>query len=244
MVRGFYTLASGMLTQNRILDATSNNLANAETYGFKADHVTSKTFGNMVIDRIDSQKTPIGTVTLMNTADRAVTDYSQGTVEETGRDLDFAIHQDGFFAVQGDDGTVYTRNGSFNIDSGGYLCLSGKGRVLGRDGQPIHLGTDQVQSDEMGNLFVGGRQAGSLGIYRFADNQALETVGEGMYRGNGAVLVQNPQILWKRVENSNTDLAKEMTDAISAQRELQSCSQAIKIYDQILDKATTEIGKV
>ena len=244
MVRGFYTLASGMLTQNRMLDTISNNLANSETTGYKTDHVTAKTFGRMVIDRVDANKTPIGSVTMMTTADRAVTDFSEGSFEPTGRNLDFAISGQGFFAVQTGGGTVYTRNGSFNVDGGGYLALNGVGRVLGRNGQPIYLGTDSVTADEAGNLSVGGRVAGSIGTYAFADDQTLKTVGEGMYSGTGATVVENPQIVWKSVENSNTDPARELTAAIDAQRSLQSCSQALKMYDEVLDKATTDIGRI
>ena len=244
MVRGFYTLASGMLTQNRMLNTVSNNLSNSETPGFKTDHVTAKTFGSMVVDRVDGRKTPIGSVTMMTTADRAVTDFSQGSFVQTGRNLDFAIKGEGFFAVQGNSGVVYTRNGSFNVDDGGYLSLDGVGRVLGRDGQPIYLGTDDVTADDAGNLTVGGRIAGSLGTFAFPDDQALQTVGEGMYSGTGAAVVANPQIAWKNIEDSNTDPTKELTAAINAQRTLQTCSQALKMYDQVLDKATTDIGRV
>ena len=244
MVRGFYTLASGILTKNRQLDTISNNLANSETTGFKTDRVTQKTFGSMVIDRVDSRKTPIGSATLMTTADRSVTDFSQGTIRQTGRNLDFAINGRGFFAVQTANGVVYTRNGSFNVDAGGYLALNGVGRVLGRNGRPVYLGTDDVFADGAGNLSVGGRMVGSIGTYTFADDQTLRTVGEGMYSGTGATAVANPQVVWKSLEDSNTDVARELTDAIDAQRSLQSCSQALKMYDEVLDKATTSIGNV
>lgn len=243
MVRGFYQLTSGMLTENRMLNTISNNLANTNTNGFKADRVSSKTFGSMVIDRIDSQRTPIGKVTLMTTADKTVTDFSQGALQQTDRPLDFAIRGDGFFAVQSNNGVVYTRNGSFDIDNGGYLVLNGVGRILGKNGQPIYLGTDQIQSDSEGNLSINGNAAGSIGVYRFNDNQALKKVGEGMFTGSNAVLEQTPQIAWKDVEDSNADMAQQLTGAIASQRSLESCSQALKMYDSILDKAT-DIGRV
>lgn len=243
MVRGFYQLTSGMLTQSRVLNTLSNNLANTSTNGFKAQKVSAKTFGSMVIDRIDSQRTPIGNVTLMTTADKTVTDFSQGTMQQTDRALDFAVRGDGFFAVQSNDGVVYTRNGSFDLDNGGYLVLNGVGRVLGKNGQPIYLGTDNFQCDSVGNLSINGTAAESIGVYRFNDNQALTVVGEGMYSGANAAVEQTPQIVWKYVEGSNADMAQQLTSAISSQRNLQSCSQALKMYDQVLDKAT-EIGKV
>ncbi|NLJ31988.1 MAG: flagellar hook-basal body protein [Clostridiales bacterium] len=245
MQRGFYTLGSGMLTQNRMLTAISNNIANVDTPGYKKKTVTSTTFGDMVISRVNSsESTPIGDLSLIVTADKTNTIHSEGTLETTDRSLDFAIQGEGFFAVQGKNGVIYTRNGSFNVDDEGYLVLKNQGRVLGTDG-PIRVGTDQFTADSAGNLFVDGQPAGTLAVYNFADYNNLKTTGEGMFTASaGAELMQNPDVLWKTVEGSNVDAADEMTKAISVQRSLQSCSQAIKMYDQVLAKATTEIGKI
>lgn len=244
MVRGFYTLGSGMLTQSRKLNTISNNIANVNTSGFKKSTVMERAFGDMVIDRSDGAKTPIGDATLMNTADEAVTDFSQGDLKGTDRSLDFAIKGGGFFAVQGEGGTVYTRNGSFNVDGDGYLVLKGVGRVLGQDGGPILLGTDDVTSDGQGDLFAGGRPAGRLAVYDFADYAGLATSGNGVYTGGGAVPVAAPSIEWKSVELSNTDMTQEMTGAIASQRSLQTCSEALKMYDQVLDQAVSDISRL
>ena len=56
--------------------------------------------------------------------------------------------------------------------------------------------------------------------------------------------MQVPQLAWKNVEGANIDTAQEMTDAMLMQRNLQTCSQALKMYDQILSRAVTEIGKI
>lgn len=242
MVRGFYMLTSGMLTQNRTLNTVSNNVANTMTNGFKAQHVSDKSFGKLFLSRVDSTVSPIGEVTLMTTADQSTTDFSQGALQPTGRALDFAINGDGFFGIQTNNGTLYTRNGSFNLDTQGYLVMNGIGRVLGRNGQPIRLNTDDVESDSQGNLSAGGMQAGSIGVFRFPNNASLRVMDEGFYSGTGAVAEQTPQITWKAVEDSNADMADELARGIASQRGLQSCSQALKMYDQILDKAT-EIGK-
>lgn len=245
MERGFYTLGSGMLTQSRILTAISNNLANSETPGYKKEDVSATTFGNMFISRVDEQTTPIGSLTLGTAADRMNVIHSQGALKDTQRPLDFAIQGEGFYAVQGTAGTVYTRNGSFNVDQDGYLILKNVGRVLGQNG-PIRVGTDQFTADGQGNLSVNGRVVDKIAVYNFADYNTLRMTGEGMFTaaGGAATLVQNPNVMWKTIEGSNVDPAQEMTNALALQRSLQSCSQAIKMYDQVMAKSVTDIAKL
>ncbi len=246
MDRGFYTLGSGMITQNRKLTGISNNLANIQTNGYKRKVVTSTTFGDMVVSRLDSktQPTTIGTLSLATVADKTNVIHSEGTLKSTQRNLDFAIRGEGFFAVQGNNGTVYTRDGSFNVDDQGYLVLNGQGRVLGVNG-PIRVGTDEFTADSQGNIAVNGAAVGKLAVYNFADYNNLKINGEGLYTAaGGAALVQNSDIAWKTLEGSNVDAAQEMTNAMAAQRELQNCSQAIKMYDSVIGRAVTEIGKI
>ena len=213
-------LGSGLITQSRKLTAISNNIANAETNGYKKQKVSTTTFGEMVISRLDSQSsTPIGSLSLATIADKTNVIHSEGTLKSTDRALDFAIVGEGFFAVRGNNGVRYTRNGSFNVDEEGYLILNNEGRVLGADGNPIRVGTDQIQADEAGNLMVNGTTVGTLGVYNFADYNNLKLADNGMYTATGgAVLLQNPNISWKKLEGSNVDPAEEMTNALAAQR--------------------------
>ena len=244
MVRGFYTLGSGMIAQSRKLTGISNNLANVETTGYKKQEVSTTTFGDMVISRVDSQKTPIGSLSLATLADRTNVIHSQGEMKSTDRAMDFAIRGEGFFAVQGQNGTLYTRNGSFNVDQDGYLVLNGEGRVMGTNG-PIRVGTDQFTADGQGDISVNGTVVGRIAVYNFADYNNLRLADNGMYTSTAAAtLLQNPDLAWKTLEGSNVDTAQEMTNAIAAQRELQNCSQAIKMYDQVIERAVTDIGKV
>lgn len=166
MVRGFYTLSSGLLTQTRKLTAVSNNLANVQTPGYKRNVVSATTFGNMVISRLDNRgSVPVGEMNLITAADRTDVIHSQGSLKETGRNLDFAIQGQGFFGVQGENGVVYTRNGSFNVDEQGYLLSQDLGgRVLGQNG-PLMVGTDQFEADNNGNILVNGAQVGTLAVF-------------------------------------------------------------------------------
>lgn len=245
MTRGFYTLGSSLITQNRMLSAISNNIANVKTPGFKKTTILTKTFDEMMLNRIDENKTPLGNVSMFRTADISSTVHSQGSVEQTERALDFSITGEGFFAVQTQGGnTVYTRSGSFNVDNEGYLTAPGIGRILGENG-PIRLGTDQVTADEKGNIYNDkGKAIGKLALYDFADYNNLQTVGTGLFSGGNATRVQNPTIMWKSVEGSNVNIGEELSSSIATQRVLQSVSQAIKMYDTTMASAVSQIARI
>lgn len=252
MFKGFYDVTSGMLSQTRKLDVISNNMGNISTPGYKSSTYLDTTFGEMMFHRIGNRdKTnarPIGPQTMAVVPSIVSTDFTQGAIEETGQALDFAIEGNGFFQVQMDGQNYLTRNGSFIIDDAGYLALSSHGRVLGADGQPIRLGTDQITADVDGNLFrPDGTRAGQIGVFDVAgaDQDVLQKEGEGIYRAQGQVQAANgAQVQWKALEHSNVDVIREMTRMMSSQRAVQSASQMLKIYDQVMTKAVSEIGRV
>ena len=136
MFKGFYQLTSGMLSQGRRLDVVSHNMTNISTAGYKADRYTDSTFQEVMISRVGNKNkavsTEMGEETYILAPSELVTDFTQGSMEETTLPLDFAIQGEGFFAIQMEDGVAYTRAGSFTLDTEGYLCLSELGRVLDR----------------------------------------------------------------------------------------------------------------
>ncbi|MFR3785877.1 flagellar hook-basal body protein [Agathobaculum desmolans] len=251
MYKGFYDLTSAMLTQTRNLDVVGNNMSNTATTGYKADRYADTTFDEVMRSRVgNKQKAPqaLGTTTSYITAlDEVYTDHSQGGLEPTGLPFDFAIEGEGYFAVQSAAGRVYTRNGSFMLDNQGYLYLAGQGRVLGQNGQPIYLGTDHITTLADGTITgADGRVLGTLGVFAFADPaQALEKTGEGMFISNVQPQAAGNMIIHhKMIERSNIDLVQQMTEMITCQRALQSASQLSKMYDQLMTKTSTELGRV
>ena len=154
MTKGFYNLTSGILSQSRRLDTVANNMTNLSTSGYKAEQYTDSTFQEVLISRVGnkdkSSPTVIGEESYILAPSQLYVDYSQGSLEETGLTLDFAIEGDGFFAIQTAQGVEYTRSGSFSLDGEGYLCLPAHGRVLGADGQPVYLATDRIRADQAG----------------------------------------------------------------------------------------------
>ena len=217
---------------------------------YKAEQYTDSTFDEVLISRIGNKDKSgaevIGGESYILAPDTLYVDYSQGAPEETGLNLDFAIQGDGFFAVQTDAGTEYTRGGSFSLDGEGYLYLPDHGRVLGVDGQPLRLTTDQISADQYGRITsLDGTYMGQIGVFAFPDNTQLVKNESGLFGANGqtATAVQTP-VLWKYVESSNVDMMREMSLMMTSQRALQSAAQVLKLYDGLLTKATTEIGRM
>ena len=249
-MKGFYNLASGVLTHQRNLNVVANNLTNVSTPGYKQDRYTATTFGEVMYSRVGNQTgegTEIGELSYIRTTSDIYTDFTQGTMEYTGLPLDFAINGDGFFAVEDADGNVaYTRNGSFSLDGEGYLCLAGHGRVLNANGNAIRLQTDKIEADKQGIIYYeDGTVLGQVGVYIFDDNAVLERTTMGLFTGEGArSTLEAGSVLNGYVERSNTDVVKQMTDMVAYQRSLQSATQIMKMYDEVLTKASTEVGRL
>lgn len=249
MSRGFYALTSGMITQQRKIDLSSNNLANINTAGYKKEQAVTSNFGSLLINKykqngINEDVTPISNVSIIRTIIENNTIHSQGAMEETGNITDFAIMGAGFFAVDKGGQMLYTRNGSFNIDEEGYLALKDIGRVQGEFGD-IYIGGDKFDFVADGSIIVEGEAADKIAVYDFLDYNSLNKFGEGMFfSGEEPELVDYPKIANKTIERSNVDITEELTNMLSSQRALQTAAQAFKIYDMINDKAVNEIGKI
>lgn len=279
MYQGFYNLTSGMLTQQRRLNVVSNNMVNIETAGYKKDTMTATTFQEEMLIRTGrynkDNPTELATTSKIVAADQTYTNYDQGSFIETDDIYDFAIGGDGWFSIQTQAGVRYTRDGSFSVDSEGYLELNGLGRVLGADDQPIRIPTENFQVDSAGNIIVDtaaaaektGKAAetdaatetqtetaaqatnyGQIKLVSFQDLAQLHKEDNGLYSTNQAPTVVNGQdgteLLWTMLERANVDLVDEMTTMISSQRALQSAAQMLKMYDSVMAKSSSDVGRI
>ena len=251
MFKGFYNLTSGMLTQGRHLDVIANNMTNVSTAGYKSDEYTASTFDQVMFDRVGNKEkiyTDIGNISYIRANSEVYTDHTQGLLEQTDLPLDFAIEGEGYFGVRMEDGTTaYTRNGSFSLDEEGYLCLPGKGRVLGAGDQPIRLVTDDINADAQGALrTTDGIYLGRLVTYNFApeDVAQFERNDQGLFITDAQPVEGQNVIHHRMIERSNVDLTKQMVDMITCQRALQSAAQLTKMYDQLMSQSTEQVGRM
>lgn len=252
MYKGFYQLTSGMLSQGRRLDVIANNMSNISTAGYKADRYTDSTaFREVMISRIGNKNkanaAELGRESYILAPDQLYTDYTQGSLEETELPLDFAIEGEGFFAIFREGGGIgYTRAGSFSLDDEGYLCLPGQGRVLDPDYEYIQLPTDKIYVDVDGVIYTeeNRNRLGALGVFEFEDTGALERNDHGLFTGGQPQVGENYVIHHKMVERSNSNMVQEMVSMMTAQRALQSAAEMSKIYDQVMTKDATEVGRI
>ncbi|KAA0548566.1 flagellar hook-basal body protein [Bacillus sp. BGMRC 2118] len=214
MLRGFYTAASGMLTQQRITEMHTNNMANANTPGFKADQASVRAFPELLLQRIHNPGVPntgntlssgrtIGSLNTGSYMQEAIPRFMQGDLQDTGRKTDIALLEQNvpidpqtgqksalFFTVQDANGDIrYTRNGNFSIDGQGFLTTNEGYYVLGQNGQPISIESGDFQLSEDGTVLENGQAVGRINIAIAGDPNSLIKEGNGLFRSeNGQVL--------------------------------------------------------
>lgn len=247
MLSGFYKAAAGMLQQQRSINVLSNNMINARTPGFRTERVTSTTFESELMRRIEDGNTgALGTTSSTTIIDNVTTNFDASYLENTDRALDFAINGNGFFNIQGEDKTFLTRNGSFDVDSEGYLILKGVGRVLGKNGA-LKVGSSNFKLEKDGTIYnADERKIGTLLITN-PDTTKLEKYANGMYAvtdNQDNQILRDANVLQNSTERSNVDLNRELTLIMEAQRSFQACSTLLKEIDQVNQKTVNQIASL
>ncbi len=246
MIRGLYTAATGMMVQRNKMDTLTNNLVNAETTGYKKETLVSSTFTEVMLDRLsDSGDNGIGSYAYGNRVDQQYIDFSQGSLEETGKATDLAIIGDGFFVVQTAAGDRYTRAGNFAVDGEGYLVNGDGCYVLGRQGRIQAGGADFiVQAD--GAVLVDGAAVDTLRIETFTDLNVLRKQGDNLYYGYGDAAAVNAtgfQVSQGVQENSNMDVVSGMVELLTLYRKYEANQKVVTMTNETLSMAVN-LGKL
>lgn len=238
MDQSFYIGAVGASQQMQRMHIQGNNIANVNTYGYKASKArfTPLFYQHMLAAEQPEVPYGVGTRLLMTS-----TDFVQGGVADTGRSQDYMINGEGFFAVRDmETGEVsFTRNGSFTVNdfwrAGGtdadgnpveervWVLTDGSGRlVLGEDGGMIEV------DDFTAKLPVGIFDFGNYdGIRHTSDTRFLPIEKNGGLTAGTGTLIQGA------LERSNVDLADELTKVIEAQRAYGISLKIVQTSDEI-----------
>jgi flagellar basal body rod protein FlgG len=265
MIYGLYLSAGGVVANSYRQDVIANNLANAETVGFKRDiplfqQRLTESQQRRTAGRVASRSDPL----LENLgggifAAPTLVDRSQGEMERTGSALDVAIQGDGYFAVadknQGPGGRGaagpgrLTRDGRLTVDTDGYLALANTTghRVLDPEGNPIRLGGEgEIHIAQDGRVTRGGQPAGRIGVFDVPDRARLTKQGGTIlaYPDAAAIKPTTATLHAEFVERANVDPTTELTALMQTQRQLEANANMIRYQDQTLQKLVNEVGKV
>lgn len=253
MVRGFYSAAAGVFTQQKSLNVISNNIANATTAGYKSQATMESSFGEHLVNRLSEldsvAKNNIGGGAFITVNSTEYTDFTQGGLESTGRTVDMAINGGGFFLVESETyGQVLTRNGQFEIDEEGDLYLPGVGKVLNDGEDTINLGNSNFRVSPSGAISIDGEEADTLYIAAINEETVLKSVGNGVFQSQDGGYDQAEAgsftVMQGTLEKSNINMAQEMSKIIAGQNHYNSCTQMIKMYDKINEITVNQIGRV
>lgn len=257
MLRGLYTAWTGMVNEQKRLDVVSKNLANADTYGYKADSVSSQAFDQLLTLKIRDgsqayHNQAIGTMSLGVKVGEVYTDFAQGSVRNTGGTFDVALSGNGFFTIsytnsRGQTSTRYTRDGSFQVTKDGYLVDTEGNRVQGKGGDiRIDTNAKNVSIDKDGTITADGTVVDQLQITDFADYDYLVKLGDNMYTTvDGArETASTADVMQGYTEQSNVNVVSEMVDMITITRAYEANQKMIRAMDSMMDKAVNAVGRV
>lgn len=268
-MKNIWVPISGQIAQQNKIDTIANNIANANTDGFKADQVAFKEHLTKLSSKMDTSHIDIpprewepkdfyhtdGNENSFVKTDATYTNFAQGSLKKTQSPLDIALNGEGFFTLMSNKGPVYSRSGSFVINSKGLLSdKNGNPLLITQeiDGKTVDspLSIDSLQTlniTEDHQVYTNGLLRGKIKITEFKDKHALRKIGQNLFlnsfENNIQEGVSKTQTLQGFLEGSNVNALKEMSDLIKAHRQFESIQKAINAYDSISSKAINELPR-
>jgi flagellar basal-body rod protein FlgG len=256
MIRSLWIAKTGMEGQQTKLDAISNNLANVGTNGFKRAGVV---FEDLMYQNLrqagaassEQSTLPTGLQVGLGVRAAATTrNFSQGSLQQTGNNLDIAVKGQGFFQIQlPDGGTGYTRDGAFQVDAGGQLVTNQGYAVQPGITIPANALSITIAQDGTVNVALSGQAApqavGQLQLASFVNPAGLEPRGQNLFGETAASGTPNAgtpnsgglgALQQGFVEGSNVNVVEELVSMIATQRAYELNSKAIQTSDQMLQR--------
>lgn len=249
MSGAMYLSGAGAMIQQMRLEVLANNVANADTIGFKEDKVVfslmeaekqnpfNQAGGNGLVQEISPYTPPF----------EQVTNFSSGSFKYTGNQFDLSIRGKGFFSIRTPDGVQYTRKGNFTIRDDGVLTTQDGYPVLGKGGEILIEGKD-VDVNAQGDISIDGAQVGTLDIVDFPEKGSLLKTGNTRFViANDNVRKQAPQDLrvsQGSVEASNVNAIRSMTEMIEALRVFETYQKVIHSADEATAKSINDVAKI
>jgi flagellar basal-body rod protein FlgG len=254
-MRALHTAATGMMAQELNVQVISNNIANMRTTGYKRQRAEFQDLLYEHVRRIGTQTSnqgnilPVG-VDLGGGVKTVGTPriMTQGTLTQTGSELDLAIRGEGFFKVLMPDGTfTYTRDGSFQMDQQGRIVTvqgqvlvpgitlpqNATGLTINAQGQVSVTPTGTTTPTVLGQITL-TRFINKAGLQPIGDNLFVETPASGTPQDGTPNTDGFGDLMQSNLEQANVEVVSEISDLIAAQRAYEMNAKVISATDQML----------
>jgi flagellar basal-body rod protein FlgF len=244
MDNALYVGLSRQMTLRHELDIVANNIANADTTGFKVENLLVKTEPKAPAVTLDGPK-PVKFVIDTGVA----RDFSQGTLRTTGSPLDLAIEGQAFFKLTTPDGERYTRDGHFRLDDTGKLVTQNGQPVADAGGGELLIdpqkGPIAIAAD--GTVSQGIEQVGKIGVVRFDSLSVLEKTGDNLYRNTSNQQSQpapDARVRQGMLEGSNVNTITQITKMLEVTRAYESMAKMMDSTATLSRDSISRLGKV
>ena len=241
MLPGLYSAASGISAAQFNHEIIARNLAHADVPGFRRQLAV---FGELPEAEAATQEPAENQSGVGTQVESVQTDFTLGKVRTTGRPLDVALLNDGFFELEGPNGPLYTRNGVFHLSGDGTI-VSADGLPVVGDGGPIvipaGIQVSNISIGEDGTISAGRNQLGRITVATFEDNSQLETVGTTLFQAPGGVdaaAAEEPLLKQGARELSNVSAVNEMVRMIVGMRHHETSQRAMNAIADALSQNT------
>jgi flagellar basal-body rod protein FlgG len=254
MIRALFSAASGMNAQQTNVENIANNIANANTAGFKARRAQ---FQDLLYQNLiqpgaaATQQTTVPTGLQLGLGTRAVSNeviFTQGDFSETDNPLDLVIQGNGFFQVQEPSGQIgYTKAGTFHLNQTGQV-VDPNGNLLDppitipQNALSLTIGSDGTVSYTLPGQ-TAAQQAGQIQLANFANPSGLNSMGQNLFQqteASGAPIIGPPggqdglgTLMQGYVEQSNVSIVQEFVNLIVSQRAYEANSKVVKAADDM-----------
>lgn len=234
MDAAMYKALSGAVVEMRRLETASQDLANINTAGYKAQRLA---FSEVLAKRVPPEDRPGGFVAVAGQR----THLHQGAIEGSGNPFHLALEGDGYFVIQTPRGERYTRNGSFTLRADGTLITPGGDAVLG-EGGPLQLSGATVAVSADGTVRSDNNEIGKLRLVRFNDGAKAEKEGANLFRSDGANITDASavRVVQGHLEQSNVGAVDSMVSLIAINRNFESYQRAMKLLDSVTEKMLSD----
>ena len=254
MIRALYSAASGMTAQQLNIDNIANNLANANTVGYKTRRAQFQDllYQNLVTPGASAgQSTVVPTGLQLGLGTRTVSNeiiFQQGDFASTSNPLDLVIQGKGFFQIKTANGDLaYTRAGSFHLDATGSLVTADGDQLqpqitIPPNAQSVNIATDGTVSYSLPGQ-TQTQNAGQITLANFQNPAGLNSLGRSLFQptdASGAATVGTPggsdglgSLLQGYVEQSNVSVVDQFINLITSQRAYEANSKVVKAADEM-----------